>query len=123
MKQNDDTLNPVRDLIYAIRLAFANPKVKILMSLSFSQIGLATVFYHFIEKWPWVDAFYFSVITVATVGYGDFSPQTTLGKLFTVGYILVGIGLFVTATATLASQMLFVMQNQKSKHTKNPPTE
>ncbi len=29
MKQNDDTLNPVRDLIYAIRLAFADPKVKI----------------------------------------------------------------------------------------------
>lgn len=67
--------------------------------------------------------FIFSVITVATVGYGDFSPQTTLGKLFTVGYILVGIGLFVTATATLASQMLFVMQNQKTKHAKNPPTE
>ena len=35
----------------------------------------------------------FSVITLATVGYGDFAPRTTLGKLFTVGYVLVGVGL------------------------------
>lgn len=72
------------------------------------------MFYHFVEKWSWIDAFYFSVITIATVGYGDFSPQTNLGKLFTVGYILVGIGLFVTTTATLASQMLFAMQSKQT---------
>lgn len=124
MNTDKDAANPVVELIHALRLAFADAKVKILMTLSFWQIGLATVFYHFIEKWSWVDAFYFSVITVATVGYGDFSPQTVLGKLFTVGYILVGIGLFVTATATLASQMLFIMQRQKSeRHDTTPPTK
>ena len=32
---------------------------------------------------------------MSTVGYGDFSPQTTFGKLFTVVYIFVGIGVFV----------------------------
>ncbi len=107
-------LAPVRDLTYAIKVAFQQAQVKILLLLSFSQISLATVFYHFVEKWSWIDAFYFSVITIATVGYGDFSPQTNLGKLFTVGYILVGIGLFVTTTATLASQMLFAMQSKQT---------
>jgi voltage-gated potassium channel Kch len=36
---------------------------------------------------------YFSVITLTTVGYGDFSPQTPAGKIFTMIYVLVGLGL------------------------------
>jgi hypothetical protein len=54
---------------------------------------LGTLFYWRQEGWTLLDAFYFSVITLATVGYGDFTPRTTLGKLFTVGYVLVGVGL------------------------------
>jgi voltage-gated potassium channel len=38
------------------------------------------------------DAFYFSIVTVATVGYGDISPQTTGGRLVTMILILSGIG-------------------------------
>ena len=38
-----------------------------------------------------LDSFYFSVVTLATVGYGDFTPQTDAGKLFTAVYVLVGI--------------------------------
>lgn len=50
-------------------------------------------FYHFVEGWRWLDSFYFSVITLTTVGYGDFSPQTDLGKIFTIFYVLGGIGI------------------------------
>jgi hypothetical protein len=38
-----------------------------------------------------IDALYFSVTTVSTVGLGDLSPQTDIGKLFTVVYIFVGV--------------------------------
>jgi hypothetical protein len=44
----------------------------------------------------------FSVITLATVGYGDFAPRTTGGKLFTVGYVLVGVGLLGSFLSFLA---------------------
>ncbi|WP_299579535.1 potassium channel family protein [uncultured Sunxiuqinia sp.] len=54
-----------------------------------------TFVYHFVEGWRWVDAFYFSVITLTTVGYGDFSPQTDFGKIFTTIYILTGIGIML----------------------------
>ena len=40
------------------------------------------------------------------MGYGDFAPQTPLGKLFTVGYLIFGIGVFVVATATFAEHLL-----------------
>lgn len=51
-----------------------------------------TVFYHRVENWRWLDSFYFSVIVLTTVGLGDFTPQTDIGKLFTVLYLLIGIG-------------------------------
>jgi voltage-gated potassium channel Kch len=49
-----------------------------------------------------VDALYFSVATISTVGYGDIAPKTTLGKLFTIFYLLAGAGVFVSIAATIA---------------------
>jgi hypothetical protein len=45
-----------------------------------------------LEGWSPVDAFYFSVVTLATVAYGDLHPTTDVAKLFTVVYILFGLG-------------------------------
>ena len=45
------------------------------------------------EDWSWVDSFYFSAVTLTTVGFGDLSPTTTVSKLFTVFYIFIGISL------------------------------
>jgi voltage-gated potassium channel len=55
-----------------------------------------TFFFHFVERMSLVDAFYFSAITLTTVGYGDLTPHTDLGKLFTVGYVIIGIGIIAT---------------------------
>ncbi|MCB9261803.1 MAG: two pore domain potassium channel family protein [Flavobacteriales bacterium] len=54
-----------------------------------------SVFYHFVEGWGWVDSVYFSVVTLTTVGFGDLAPQTDMGKIFTIFYILVGIGIIL----------------------------
>lgn len=59
-------------------------------------IALGSVVYHFLEGWRWVDCIYFSIITLTTIGYGDFSPQTDGGKIFTMLYILVGIGIILS---------------------------
>ena len=73
--------------------------------LAISALGLliiGTTFYHFVEHLAWIDAYYMSVITLATVGYGDFAPKTDIGKIFTTLYILAGVGViasFVTAAA------------------------
>lgn len=55
----------------------------------------------YIEDWTAVESFYFAVITISTVGYGDFIPSSRAGKLFTVFYVLIGcIYLFKAFTGT-----------------------
>ena len=59
-------------------------------------LTLGTIVYHFAEKLSWLDAYYFSVVTLATVGYGDIVPKTPFGKLFTTFYIFAGVGIITT---------------------------
>jgi voltage-gated potassium channel Kch len=79
-----------------------------LAALAAVAIVSGTGFYSLVEGLRFVDALYFSVITLTTVGYGDFAPETDAGKLFTAVYVLVGVGIllaFVTTVAAKASQM------------------
>lgn len=59
-------------------------------------LGGGMIFYHYVEGFSWVDAYYFCVVTLATVGYGDIVPHTDLGKIFTTFYIIFGVGLLAT---------------------------
>lgn len=87
-------------------LAFRTPAVRRLGALLLALLSLATVFYHWVEGWRIIDSAYFSVVTLATVGYGDFTPQTDLGKAFTIFLIISGIGLFVATASAIAEAML-----------------
>ena len=85
-----------------------DPQFVSLALLAAVAIISGTGFYSLVEGLRVVDAFYFSVVTLTTVGYGDFAPRTDAGKLFTAVYVLVGIGIllsFVTTVAAKASQM------------------
>lgn len=53
-----------------------------------------TVFYGIVEDWGLVDALYFSVITLTTIGYGDLAPTTYASKLFTICYVVSGVAMF-----------------------------
>lgn len=88
----------------AIRRGLADPEFRSLCILVGIVIGSGTLFYHFVEGMTWIDAFYFCVITLTTVGYGDFAPKTTLGKLFTVAYIFIGLGLLAAFISHVAQQ-------------------
>ena len=99
-------LTPVRDLFWGVMAAFSTPSVLKILALAFTLIAGASVFYHLVEGWRWVDAIYFSVMTIATVGYGDLVPRTDWGKIFTIVYVIVGLGLFVAAATAVAQAVI-----------------
>lgn len=80
----------------AVRRGWSEPDFRGLLYLVSIVIGSGTVFYRAVEGWSWVDSLYFTVITLTTVGYGDLSPSTAGSKIFTVVFILIGIGLLVS---------------------------
>ncbi|MBK9559200.1 MAG: two pore domain potassium channel family protein [Candidatus Microthrix sp.] len=65
----------------------------VVSGLAAGTLLTGTVVYHLLEDWSWVDSLYFSVVTLATVGYGDLAPTTDLSKLFTVVYLVSGMSL------------------------------
>lgn len=71
-------------------------RLRVLSLLTLIVILIGTNFYRFAENWGWIDSFYFSVITLTTVGYGDLVPTTQISKLFTTFYVLVGIGILLS---------------------------
>jgi predicted membrane protein len=62
-----------------------------------------SLFYHFIEKWPYLDALYYSVMTLATVGSATIEPITIVGRLFTILYVFVGVGVMLTFITAFSS--------------------
>ena len=96
----------VINTIRALRVLWSDAQFKSLTRLSAFAITSGVVFYSLVEHLSPVDALYFSVTTLTTVGYGDFSPQTTAGKLFTVVYVLVGVGLLLAFLTQVATQVV-----------------
>lgn len=87
-----------------LRDALRDPEYRGLVLFVGAVIAAGTLFYRTAEGWSWLDALYFSVITLTTVGYGDLSPQTAAGKVFTIVYILVGLGAFTAFVTAIAGK-------------------
>lgn len=72
--------------------------ILILMSLLFGMVG-----FRLIEHFPWFDAFYMSVITLSTVGFGEIHPLGQGGRVFTAILILFNLGLLGYSVSTITS--------------------
>ena len=71
------------------------------MVLIFGMIGLMAI-----EGYSPLDAFYFIIVTIATVGYGDIHPVTPPGKVLVMVIILTGVGCFVGVVANAIEYMI-----------------
>jgi len=94
-------------------------KVTALTVLTVTMISIGTVAYHYLEQFSWFDSFYFTIITLTTVGYGDFSPETFYGKLFTIAFVLIGIGIMVAFVTASAEYFMNRRMNIYDKKRKN----
>lgn len=91
----------VMRFIDAFIRSLKDPEFRAMLLVVFGLLVSGTLFYSGVEGWPVVDALYFSVMTLATVGCGDLSPSTELSKIFTILYVVVGVGVFLSFIAKL----------------------
>ncbi len=68
----------------------------------FGTIGIMVA-----EGLSFADAAYFCIVTIATVGYGDISPATPLGKTLEILLIMTGAGTFLSVVANATDLFLF----------------
>jgi voltage-gated potassium channel len=71
------------------------------MVLIVGMIGLMII-----ENFSLLDSFYFIIVTIATVGYGDIHPVSPAGKILVIGIILAGVGCFVGVVANAIEYMI-----------------
>lgn len=78
----------------------------------------SAVFFKIVENWNWVDSYYFTIVTIATVGYGDLHPTTDIGKIGVTVIIMLGIGLFSTFASMLLKRRALKGIEKKYGHIK-----
>ncbi|MDH3229598.1 MAG: potassium channel family protein [Alphaproteobacteria bacterium] len=93
-------------LVRGIARGLRDPEFRALFIVLIVMLAGGTLFYSNVEGWNVIDALYFSVITLTTVGYGDLHPTTPISKIFTVLYIFIGIGIIMAFIERLATHSL-----------------
>ena len=66
------------------------------------------------------DGIWWALVTITTVGYGDISPVTTLGRVVASSLMLLGLGLIATITAIVSAKFI---QNFVDHHTNDDVLE
>jgi len=93
---------------------YTAPHIKlrvIIVSLLF-LIGLGTVLFRFLEPFTWIQAFYFTVSTMTTVGFGDLVPSSDGTRLVAALYMLVAVSLYVSFITFWGTHLLEVRTRQ-----------
>ncbi|WP_432228216.1 potassium channel family protein [Enterococcus faecalis] len=95
-----------------LKILFRQKEQKAVLMAVIFVLTIGTVFYHNVEKMSYLNALYFSVTTLTTVGYGDLAPKTAFGKIFSILYIFIGLGLI---SASIANFNQALVQHHKEK--------
>lgn len=88
----------------SLRHRFIYPLIAVFATILFGMVG-----YHALEGWSWFDGLYMTVITLATIGYGEIHPLTAAGRVFTIILIIVGVTVFGFLVSILTQA---VVENQ-----------
>jgi voltage-gated potassium channel len=74
--------------------------------LGIAIISIGTSGYMLIEGWSYLEAFYMTIITLTTVGFGEVLPLSNLGRVFTIFLIFSGVGGMAYFFSTLVASVV-----------------
>jgi len=94
-------------------------KFQILVAVFVGITLLGTVGFMLIEHLSFLDALYFTLVTIATVGYGDIHPTTQTAKWFVILLIVCGVGTFGGILASATELLVNRRENEVRKQKRN----
>lgn len=95
-------LVPIYRVFHGFFVSWNSPAFRSITGAIAVLLLSGTWFYVQVEGWRILDALYFSFVTLTTIGYGDLTPQTDSGKIFTMFFATAGIGLFLKIIHAIA---------------------
>lgn len=90
---------------FLVHLLF-DEELRVLFLSVLVVLFVGTIAYAYLEGLHPFDAFYFSAITLTTIGFGDIAPHTIGGKLFTIIYIFFGLVLMLSTINIVTYQLI-----------------
>ncbi|CAH8363698.1 unnamed protein product [Eruca vesicaria subsp. sativa] len=90
-------------------------KVALALGVVMLCLGFGVLIMHFIEEIDWLDSFYFSVMSVTTVGYGDRAFKTLPGRLLAAMWLLVSTLAVARAFLYLAEMRVDKRNRERAK--------
>ena len=61
------------------------------------------------------DSVYFATVSLTTIGYGDISPQTEIGRFVLIVSSLLGVGVIALPSGIITSGFLFVVKERENE--------
>ena len=115
-------MNRIKNFFNLIERVFNSRRLRTIIGvLALSIIAFGYIFY---VTEPQVktfeDGIWWALVTVTTVGYGDITPATTLGRLVAGTLMFFGLGLIATVTAIVSAKFV---QNYVDHHTNDDVLE
>jgi uncharacterized membrane protein len=84
------------------------------LGLFLLALVIGTVGFALLEDRPPLEALYYVIVTMSTVGYGDISPATQAGRLLAIVIIVAGVATFLSMIAS-AVEMFFNRRERQSR--------
>jgi voltage-gated potassium channel len=115
-------LTRIRNLIGLLETLFNSRRLRTILAALLFFIFLFGYLFYVSE--PDVrnlgDGIWWALVTITTVGYGDITPVTTLGRVVASSLMLLGLGLIATITAIVSAKFI---QNFVDHHTNDDVLE
>ncbi|MDT8415491.1 MAG: potassium channel protein [Flavobacteriaceae bacterium] len=87
-------------------IQFFKNKIYVVSFLLLFLFVTATVGYKLLSDIPWLDAFYMAVITIATVGFREYVPDTAEAKIFTI-FIIISSLIIIGYSLSIVTEYIF----------------